>query len=233
MANQWDLCNSVVHFWILGSISQDIYLGQCFSTSPFEVWAKLKETFDKINGFETFNLHQQINSLKQNGTPISDYYYNLNSLWRQFDAITKLPSCTYDAQKAFKKHSDLIKLMQFLMGLDDIYQPIRSSLLTREPLPDVKTAFSLVSREESHRVSSSSSSGTKSQVSVVAAKGPNNNNYNKKNQNSQNPNVVFLNPKCGLPDHTIEKCYKIVGCPDHIKKKNGKITIIKQLQQQQ
>nr|GEX13164.1 ribonuclease H-like domain-containing protein [Tanacetum cinerariifolium] len=83
----------------------------------------------------------------------------------------KLPSCTCDAQKAFKKHSDLIKLVQFLMGLDDIYQPIRSNLLTKEPFLDVKTAFSLVSREESHRGSSSSSSGTKSQVSVFAAKG--------------------------------------------------------------
>lgn len=48
-------------------------------------------------------------------------------------AITKLPFCTCDAQNDFKKHSDLIKLMHFVMGLDDIYQPIRSSLLTREP----------------------------------------------------------------------------------------------------
>ncbi|GKF22939.1 hypothetical protein Tco_0075261 [Tanacetum coccineum] len=58
--------------------------------------------------------------------------------------------------------------MQFLMGLDDIYLPIRSSLLTREPLPDVKIAFSLISTEESHRGSSSGSAGTK--VSVFAAK---------------------------------------------------------------
>ncbi|GJY03526.1 putative RNA-directed DNA polymerase [Tanacetum coccineum] len=53
-------------------------------------------------------------------------------------------------------------------------------------------------KEESHRGSSSSSSGTKSQVSVFAAKGPNNNNYNRKNQNNKNPNVVCSNPKCCL-----------------------------------
>ncbi|GKC48448.1 putative transcription factor interactor and regulator CCHC(Zn) family protein [Tanacetum coccineum] len=179
--------------WILGSISQDLYLGQCFSTSPFEVWVELKETYDKINRSETFNLHQQINSLKRNGTPVSDYYHNLNSLWRQFDAITKLPSCTCDAQKAFKKHSDLIKLMQFLMGLDDIYQPIRSSLLTREPLPDVKTAFSLVSREESHRGSSSSTSGTKSQE---------NNNNQRSSNNFNNNNSVASSTEVPISANT-------------------------------
>nr|GEY95582.1 hypothetical protein [Tanacetum cinerariifolium] len=44
---------------------------------------------------------------------------------------------------------------------DNASEPIRSSLLSRETLPDVKDAFAIVSREESHRglASSSSSSG--------------------------------------------------------------------------
>ncbi|GJT85167.1 ribonuclease H-like domain-containing protein [Tanacetum coccineum] len=50
-----------------------------------------------------------------------------------------------------RKHQQLMKLMQFLMGLDDVYQPIRSSLLTQPELPDVKDAFVIVCREESHR----------------------------------------------------------------------------------
>ncbi|GKC29946.1 ribonuclease H-like domain-containing protein [Tanacetum coccineum] len=70
--------NEAILSWILRSISQDLYLGQCFSTSPYDVWTELKETYDKVNGSETFNLHHQINSLKQNGTPVSDYYHTLN-----------------------------------------------------------------------------------------------------------------------------------------------------------
>nr|GFA13051.1 ribonuclease H-like domain-containing protein [Tanacetum cinerariifolium] len=61
--------------------------------------------------------------------------------------------------------------------------PIRSSLLSRETLPDVKDAFAIVSREESHRgLASSSSSGfeTKPQVSSFVAKSNNwSNNGNK------------------------------------------------------
>ncbi|GJY38415.1 ribonuclease H-like domain-containing protein [Tanacetum coccineum] len=80
--------------------------------------------------------------------------------------------------------------MQFLMGLDDVYQPIKSSLLTRDPIPDVKTAFSIISREESHRGSSSSSSGNKAQAFVFVAKVHNNNNNFKKNLSTKNPNLA-------------------------------------------
>ncbi|GJW28883.1 hypothetical protein Tco_0045758 [Tanacetum coccineum] len=41
--------------------------------------------------------------------------------------------------------------VKFLMGLDDVYQPIRSNILTKEPLPLVKTTFVVVSGEESHQ----------------------------------------------------------------------------------
>ncbi|GJX27191.1 ribonuclease H-like domain-containing protein [Tanacetum coccineum] len=39
----------------------------------------------------------------------------------------------------------------FLMGLDDVHLPIRSALFTQTELPDVKDAFVIVCREESHR----------------------------------------------------------------------------------
>ncbi|GKB51547.1 ribonuclease H-like domain-containing protein [Tanacetum coccineum] len=95
------------------------------------LFGKLQETYDKVDG--------------------------LNSLWREFDALTKLLKCTCkvkcacDASKELDLHHQIIKLMQFLMGLDEYYQPIRSAILTRDPLPDVKDAYNNVSREESHR----------------------------------------------------------------------------------
>nr|GEU33078.1 uncharacterized mitochondrial protein AtMg00810-like [Tanacetum cinerariifolium] len=48
-------------------------------------------------------------------------------------------------------HAKLLKLMQFMMRLNDVYAPIRSTLLTTEHLPTVKEAFSLLLRDESHR----------------------------------------------------------------------------------
>nr|GEX23584.1 ribonuclease H-like domain-containing protein [Tanacetum cinerariifolium] len=41
--------------------------------------------------------------------------------------------------------------MQFLMGLDDSYMQIRSNIFSRDPLPDAKGAYALISSKESHR----------------------------------------------------------------------------------
>lgn len=73
LGRQWDRCNSVVLSQILGSISEDLFVSQVFSKVASEVWEELKETYDKIDGSVTFNMHQKINSLSQNGAPVSDY----------------------------------------------------------------------------------------------------------------------------------------------------------------
>nr|GEW33149.1 ribonuclease H-like domain-containing protein [Tanacetum cinerariifolium] len=67
---------------------------------------------------------------------ITDYYHGLNAVWKQFDCLIELPRCTCHATEGFKKHNQLMKLMQFLMGLDDSYMCIRSSILSRDPFPD-------------------------------------------------------------------------------------------------
>ncbi|XP_076923089.1 uncharacterized protein LOC143585111 [Bidens hawaiensis] len=151
LARQWDRCNSVVISWILNSISEDLFVGQIFSKNASEVWNELKETYSKIDGSVIFKLHQQICFLKQNSLNVSEYYHKLTSLWRQFDSLSELPHCICDAEKKTTKFNQNIRLMQFLMGLDDCYQPLRSSILAKDPLPFVKAAFALISGEESHR----------------------------------------------------------------------------------
>ncbi|GJT06129.1 ribonuclease H-like domain-containing protein [Tanacetum coccineum] len=67
--------------------------------------------------------------------------------------------CGCNASKSFKKHNQLMKLMQFLIGLDDSYMQIIISILSREVLPDVKSTYATISTEESHRVASGSIAG--------------------------------------------------------------------------
>ncbi|GKE52220.1 ribonuclease H-like domain-containing protein, partial [Tanacetum coccineum] len=157
MSNQWERCNSIVLSWLLNYVFEDLFLGQIFSDNASEVWAELKETYNKLDGSIIFNLLQKIHNFKQGELNVSEYYHKLNSLWREFDIMTKLPKCSCDASKDVSKHYQLIKLMQFLMGLNDVFQPIRSSLLAMETLPDVKDAFTIISKEESHRGIASSS----------------------------------------------------------------------------
>ncbi|GKE48967.1 ribonuclease H-like domain-containing protein, partial [Tanacetum coccineum] len=74
----------------------------------------------------------------------------------EYDVMIELPKCVCNASESFKKHTQLLELMQFLMGLDDSYMQIRSSILSRDVLPDVRSAYATISSEESHRVAAGS-----------------------------------------------------------------------------
>ncbi|XP_071695425.1 uncharacterized protein [Rutidosis leptorrhynchoides] len=226
LAAQWDRCNSVVLSWLLSSISEELYSGQIFSATASVVWTELKETYDKVDGSITFNLHQKISSVKQSGSSLSEYYHKLNTLWKQYDEMVNLPACTCAAAPKFQRHNKVLKLMQFLMGLDDIYMSTRSNLLLRDPLPDVKSAYAILSREESHRGFSGVGS-SKSQNSAFVAQANNNSWTNRNNNNgsfgrgrgfNRGPNPNLKCTKCNKLGHTIDRCYEIVGYPSNYKK---------------
>ncbi|GJT45876.1 ribonuclease H-like domain-containing protein [Tanacetum coccineum] len=82
LSNQWERCNSIVLFWLLNYVSEDLFLVQIFSDNASEVVAELKELM--IN------------------------------LMARDDVL---------------KHSQLMRLVQILMGLNDVYQ-----LMTYPPL---------------------------------------------------------------------------------------------------
>ncbi|XP_071709208.1 uncharacterized protein [Rutidosis leptorrhynchoides] len=194
--------------------------GTC-KRSDYEKDEVLLNQWDRCNSV-------QVNSLTQGGSSVSEYYHKLNSLWKQFDALVKLPECVCTANADFIKHNSVMKLMQFLMGLDEVYQPIRSNLLMTDPLPNVKTAFAVISREESHRNFSGHTVGQKSRSSAFVAKTPNNvngnnnfnrpNNMNNTNQFKRSGTVRGLNAnykctKCGIIGHTVDRCFEVIGYP--------------------
>nr|GEU80018.1 ribonuclease H-like domain-containing protein [Tanacetum cinerariifolium] len=150
LSTQWDRCNDVVLTWIMNFVSADVYMGLVYSVDDATVWKDLKSTYDKVDGSIIFNLLHKFSCLKQGGSSLAEYYHKLNSLWREFDALTKPPTCVYDANKELETHNKLMKLMQFFMRLDECYLSVRSSLLTRNPIPEVKDAYVIVSME-SHR----------------------------------------------------------------------------------
>ncbi|GJT20206.1 ribonuclease H-like domain-containing protein, partial [Tanacetum coccineum] len=145
--------------------------------------------------------------------------------------------CVCNASESFKKHNQLMKLMQFLMGLDDSYMQIKSSILSREVLPDVRSAYDTISSEESHRVASGSIAGSsqKNQASAFVSNVPNRNNFQRSNQNFYNgprPNNLNNNrhgegsalvcENCGFNDHSIHRCFKIISYPADFGKRKSR-----------
>ncbi|KAJ0752905.1 putative RNA-directed DNA polymerase [Helianthus annuus] len=221
LASQWDRCNSVVLTWLLNSVSEELFLGQVFSSLASEVWEDLKETYDKIDGSVVYDLFKKINSISQNGSTVADYYNRLTTMWKQFDAMLQLPTCSCKAAKDYNDFTMLIKLMQFLMGLDDVYQPVRTNLLTRETFPSVKVAYSVVSREESHRLTSSGSKGQ----NVAFVSKPNQSFESKKktgNQRGPNPNLKCTH--CNMMGHTVDRCFELIWYPPGFRKRSNNMS---------
>ncbi|GKE21292.1 ribonuclease H-like domain-containing protein, partial [Tanacetum coccineum] len=214
LGRQWDRVNVGVLGWILNSISEELFLGQIFSKRAKHVWDELKETYNKVDGSVTFSLHHKIHTLSQNGSSIADYYHKLNALWKQFDALIELPRCTCHVADDLKKRNQLMKLMQFLIGLDDTYMHIMSFILSRETIPDVRSAYAIVSNEEGNF--------QRSQTSTSFSRPSNNNrpNDNRNRRTAEGSTLVCEN--CGFNGHTIDKCFKIIGYPaDFGKRKAG------------
>ncbi|GJS35937.1 hypothetical protein Tco_0534319 [Tanacetum coccineum] len=181
--------------FILNSLSPDLFVGAIYAKAAYEMWNDLKETYDKVDGSTIFNLHKSINSLKQNGYTLDEYYNNLNSLWKQFDAM---------------------------IILDKSYLEIRSNILARKHLPLIKAAFVVVSGEESHR-NATSVEATKPVATTFVAKtfdnkrrSNNNNNFNrasssKSNSNNRGPNPNLKCTNCNKIAHIVDRCFELVG----------------------
>ncbi|GJS25336.1 receptor-like serine/threonine-protein kinase SD1-8 [Tanacetum coccineum] len=201
LSAEWDIFNVVVLTWIINSVSFDVYMGLVYSVNATSVWKELESTYDKVDAFVTFNLLQKISSIKQ-ACSLVDY-----SLLREFDALTKLPTCTCDANEELDLHNKLMK----------------------DPLLEVKDVYTTVSREESHREIHESSNVTKSKLNHTsfAAKSFN---VNKRSNNASNyrgsttfnnnrgPNPNLLCKNCSMIGHTIERCYELIGYPPGFKK---------------
>nr|GEW06545.1 hypothetical protein [Tanacetum cinerariifolium] len=187
-------------------------------------------TYDKVDGSAMSNLHKNINSLNQTGSTLADYYNNLNSLWKRFDVMVSLHTCTCDAAKYFDKHNQLIKLMQFLMGLDECYLAIRSNLLTRELLPNVNTIFFVISGEESHMNVTSIGTTKHAATAFVAKTFDNKKRFNKNfkgsgsnsnsNSNNRGPNPNLKSTNCNKIGHTVDICFELVRYPAGYVKRN-------------
>ncbi|GJY14766.1 putative RNA-directed DNA polymerase [Tanacetum coccineum] len=125
------------------------------------------------------------------------------------------------------------------MGLDDVFNVVRSSILIIEPLPDVKSSYATLSRDESHRVNNvhyvvnkTSSSSTfmsrsSNDWSTNISNQGNQNNQNKRFNRGPNPNLVYKH--CNMIGHTVDRCFELVGYPAGFKKNfkcyNPKATI--------
>ncbi|KAI9162420.1 hypothetical protein LWI28_027130 [Acer negundo] len=210
--NSWCRCNSMVMSWILNAVSKEIADSLMYIDTAVDVWIDLYDRFHQSNGPRVFQIKQQLNSLSQGSNDVTTYYTKLKILWDELKDFRPILICNCGGMKTWMDYQQQEYVLQFLMGLNELYAQIRAQVLKIDLLPPINKVFSLVVQEERQkRIGASSFSSTDSVVFGMSA----------------NPSGSFKGKRdrplcthCGIVGHVMDKCYKLHGYPPGYKFKN-------------
>lgn len=122
---QWQKVDCMVRSWILNSIAKDIVEAFLYADTAKELWDELKERFGECNIPLLYQIQREISIVTQGNLTVAQYYTKLKKFWDELACLIPVPECTCGAAKNIADALDSNKLIQFLIGLSDAYDPIR------------------------------------------------------------------------------------------------------------
>lgn len=132
--------------------------------------------------------------------------------------------CKCNVTRRFSSVISQSKLVQFLMGLNECYDVVRSQILVLDPLPTVSKAYSMVLRIEKQKaIQNDLISNTEASAMTVKSTQYNNTrgNDNKSNQRKEDRTCEH----CKAIGHLKESCFKLHGYLDwHKQLRKDKVT---------
>lgn len=131
--------------WILNSLGKEIADSIEYVNDAVELWNELEDRYDQTNGAKLYKIHKEINDLSQGISDITDYYTKMKKLWEELNSLnTKMQcscACTCGAKESVHKEEQDMRLIQFLMGLNEVYTTVRGTILMMNSLPSLTQAF--------------------------------------------------------------------------------------------
>ena len=194
----WCRCNSMVKSWLLNSVSKKIYTSILYIKHAFDIWKDLHTRSHKSNLPRLYKFRHQLQSLRQGSLDLSSYHTQTQSLWEELSNIQVTPHTVED----LLVEKDTNRVIDFLMGLNDSYENIRSRILMKKTLPTLSEIYNTLDQDDSQKnvqplVTEQTSAAF--QVSGFPRK--------------DRPYCTF----CNKVGHVVDKCYKKHGYPTSFK----------------
>ncbi|KAK3042543.1 hypothetical protein RJ639_000267 [Escallonia herrerae] len=190
----WNQCNSMILSWLTHSVEPDLAKGVIIAKTAYQVWEDFKDQFSQKNAPAIYQIQKSLAFFSQGTMTVSTYFTKLKGLWDELDTYRALPTC--NQMKAHDEQREEVRLMQFLMGLHDTYNIVRTNILMMSPLPNVRQAYSLVIQEETQRQMTPESTENFSIAALIQRRG---NNFSNKSKDKHCEH-------CNREGHTIESC---------------------------
>lgn len=150
-SDQWRRCDYMVMSWILNSISKELVGSFLYVINIRELWIELGERYSESNELMIYQIKQKITSISQENLSVTAYYSQLKQLWDELANIKPVPPCNCRSEKLATEIHNTDHLMQFLMGLNDVFNQVCNQILLLDPLLTANKAFLMVLRVESQK----------------------------------------------------------------------------------
>ncbi|XP_060202806.1 uncharacterized protein LOC132631224 [Lycium barbarum] len=220
--------------WILNSLSKVIVESVLYLKTAQEIWKELATRFGQCNGPQLYQLQKELSDAVQGNSDIASYFTKVKKIWDELYALITFDQCSCKCicngkVTTIKAHQDG-RLIQFLMGLNNIHSSVKSTILMMDPLPTVGSAYSLLIQNEKQREVHMEAHPSQAAFMVTNQKYNNsglkfNNNYQQKyggndgkfkgNFEKQNSGMYCTN--CKMTNHNTNKCYRLIGFPPDFK----------------
>lgn len=141
----WCRCNSMIKSWLLNSVSKKIYTSILYIKHASDIWKDLHTRFHKSNLPRLYKLRHQIHSFRQGSLDLSSYHTQTQALWEELSNIQALASTVED----LLAEKETNRVIDFLMGLNENYESIRSRILVKKTLPSLSEVYNLLDQEDS------------------------------------------------------------------------------------
>jgi len=207
--NVWEQCNHLIKSLIINSVSPQIAQTLVFHENAIDAWSDLKERFSKADGIRIASLRSKINNMKQGSKSVLEYFTEMKTLWEELNSHRPMPHCTCPhpcrsvAMREALHYRLEDQVIQFLTGLNDQFNVVKTQVLMLDPLPSINRVYSLDVQEESNNLSLASSLTEPFSIVNVA-------DSRKPQGRGRGYSTGFKPPRhctfCGKSNHTVEYC---------------------------
>jgi hypothetical protein len=143
----WAAKDAQIMSWILSSMEPHLILSLRPYRSAKAMWDHLTQVYNQDNNARRFQLELAIANYTQGDLSIQDYYSGFLALWSDYsDLVTAKVSA--EGVLVVQQVHKISQRDQFLMKLRPEYEPVRASLVNRDPVPSLDACFGELLREE-------------------------------------------------------------------------------------
>ncbi|KAL0383129.1 UNVERIFIED_CONTAM: Retrovirus-related Pol polyprotein from transposon TNT 1-94 [Sesamum calycinum] len=218
---QWRRVDLMVISWIWNSISKDIVEAFMYASSSRELWLELQRRYGRSNGPMLYQIQRELSTVSQGDLSVTAYLTKVKKLWNELSCLDPVPKCTCgkcicEISKVISLKNESTELMQFLMGLHEVYESERSQILMMDPLPDVEKAYAMVLSVEKQRSVHINMKDFQHTNSIYHVAGK----ENKRGFNAVQKKKLFIDKRslvcdhCHKSGHSKDSCFKLHGIPD-------------------